>query len=203
MNEIYRPSNLPLTTQAAEGLPRRRWTTAELEEMARRGLFRDARGNDERFELIGGEVVPMSPKGNRHEIVRNQLATRIARLLPPSYEVGCEPQLNLAGDSYLFPDILVHSAAVLVPDVRGGDVLLLIEVADSSRSYDLTVKALTYAAHGVREYWVIDCERLETHVHRLQADGTYLPPKLHAASTTLTASLVPELAVKLADIRLA
>ena len=56
MNEIYRPPSLPLTTQAAEGLPRRRWTTAELEEMARRGLFRDARGNDERFELIGGGV---------------------------------------------------------------------------------------------------------------------------------------------------
>lgn len=203
MNEIYRPSNLPLTTQAAEGLPRRRWTTAELEEMARRGLFRDARGNDERFELIGGEVVPMSPKGNRHEIVRNQLATRIARLLPPSYEVGCEPQLNLAGDSYLFPDILVHSAAVLVPDVRGGDVLLLIEVADSSRSYDLTVKALTYAAHGVREYWVIDCDRLETHVHQDPSGDGYPPPTMHPAGAVLSAMLVPELSIRLTDIRLA
>jgi len=203
MNEIYRPPSLPLTTQAAEGLPRRRWTTAELEEMARRGLFRDARGNDERFELIGGEVVPMSPKGNRHEIVRNGLSRHLTRLCPSWVDVGYEPQFNLTGDTYLLPDLLIWPASILLPDVRGNDVLLLVEVADSSRSYDLTVKALTYAAHGVREYWVIDCDRLETHVHRLQADGTYLPPKLHAASTTLTASLVPELAVKLADIRLA
>ena len=138
MNEIYRPPSLPLTTQAAEGLPRRRWTTAELEEMARRGLFRDARGNEERFELIGGEVVPMSPKGNRHEIVRNGLSRHLTRLCPEWVDVGYEPQFNLTGDSYLLPDLLVWPAEILVPFVRGTDALLVIEVADRVANRSVT-----------------------------------------------------------------
>ena len=66
MNEQLRPASLPVTTQAAEGLPRRRWSVAEIEEMVAKGIIAE----DERFELIGGEVVPMSPKGNRHELLK-------------------------------------------------------------------------------------------------------------------------------------
>ena len=53
-------------TTAAEGLPRRRFTVAEVEAMVAAGVMKE----DERVELIGGELVPMSPKGNRHEIVK-------------------------------------------------------------------------------------------------------------------------------------
>ena len=69
MNEPLRPASLPGTTQAAEGLPRRRWSVAEIREMMAKGIILE----DERFELIGGEVVPMSPKGNRHELVKQAL----------------------------------------------------------------------------------------------------------------------------------
>jgi Uma2 family endonuclease len=70
MNEHLRPNRFPATTQAAEGLPRRRWTVAEIEAMVAQGIILE----DERFELVGGEVVPMSPKGRRHEILRGELA---------------------------------------------------------------------------------------------------------------------------------
>ena len=53
-------------TRAAEGLPRRRFTVAEVEAMVAAGVMKE----HERFELIGGELVPMSPKGNRHEVVK-------------------------------------------------------------------------------------------------------------------------------------
>ena len=69
MNLQLRPPALPATTQAAEGLPRRRWSVAEIEEMVAKGIILE----DERFELIGGEVVPMSPKGARHESVKKAL----------------------------------------------------------------------------------------------------------------------------------
>ena len=69
MNEQLRPRSLTIATQAAEGLPRRRWSVAEIEEMVAKGIIVE----DERFELIGGEVVPMSPKGNRHEVVKAAL----------------------------------------------------------------------------------------------------------------------------------
>ena len=58
-----------MATQAAEGLPRRRFTVAELEAMVAAGIL----DQDERIELIGGEVVPMSPKGNHHEILKAAL----------------------------------------------------------------------------------------------------------------------------------
>ena len=60
MNEQLRPHPLPAATQAAEGLPRRRFTVAEIRGMVAGGIIAE----DERFELIGGEVVPKSPKGN-------------------------------------------------------------------------------------------------------------------------------------------
>jgi hypothetical protein len=55
MNEMLRPPSLPHTTQAAEGLARRRWTVAEIEAKVRAGIIDE----DERFELIGGEMVPI------------------------------------------------------------------------------------------------------------------------------------------------
>jgi hypothetical protein len=58
MNEMYTSQNRP-TTRAADWLPRWRWTVVEIERMAAAGYFRE----DDRIELVGGEIVPMSPKG--------------------------------------------------------------------------------------------------------------------------------------------
>ena len=59
MNTHFRPPGTPVSTRAAEGLERRVWTVAEIEAMVAAGIIDE----DERFELIDGEVVPMSPKG--------------------------------------------------------------------------------------------------------------------------------------------
>ena len=59
-------------TSAAEGLPRRRFTVAEVEAMVAAGVMEE----DERVELIGGELVPMSPKGNQHEVLKTALLRR-------------------------------------------------------------------------------------------------------------------------------
>jgi Uma2 family endonuclease len=150
MNRIFiPPPPWRPTTQAADGLPRRRWLVAEIEKMAEDGYFRD----DERFELVGGEIVPMSPKGIRHEAIRGTLALHMARRTRDDIFVISEPQFNLDDDLYLNPDILVHPAAIPSAKVRGGDALLVVEVADSSLRYDLNTKAPMYAAYGVREYF--------------------------------------------------
>ncbi len=65
-------------TSAAEGLPRRRFTVAEVEAMVAAGVMEE----DERVELIGGELVPMSPKGNRHEVVKTALLAQWYRASP-------------------------------------------------------------------------------------------------------------------------
>ena len=66
------PPAAKLTTSAAEGLPRRRFTVAEVEAMVAAGVMEE----DERVELIGGELGPRSPKGIRHEVMKRTLVDR-------------------------------------------------------------------------------------------------------------------------------
>ena len=195
MNRIFTPPHRA-PTQTADGLPRWRWTIAEIERMAAEGYFRD----DERLELLGGEIVPMSPKGRRHEIIRISLTNRLIRMLPEDVTVAPEAQLNLSSDTYTVPDLLVCTASTRVPDLRGGDVLLVIEIADTSLSYDLTTKAALYASHGVREYWVINAVTLVTKVHRQPSGDRYASTEEVGPSDPLTASLVPSLSLSLDTI---
>ena len=196
MNEQLRRSDLTPTTQAADGLPRRRWTTAELARMVEAGIL----DPDERFELIGGEVVPMSPKGRRHEIVREEIAFILGRLASDDVRIVSEPQLNFDDDTFTLPDIVVRPAAILMPDVRGPTALLVIEVADSSLTYDLVAKAPLYARQGVREYWAVDAQTLATTVHREPAAEGYDSVRKVAPARRLVPQLSPALGLRLKDL---
>jgi Uma2 family endonuclease len=186
------------TTRAADGLPRWSWTVAEIERMAAGGYFRD----EDRFELVGGEIVPMSPKGRRHEIVREALAFRFSRVAPEGVFVASEPQFNLAEDTYAVPDILVRPAAIKTPDLRGVDALLVVEIADTSLAYDLQTKAQLYASHGVREYWVIDAATLVTTIHTEPSGATYATTREIGPGGLISPALAPALAVSLAALDL-
>jgi Uma2 family endonuclease len=193
MAQVPRP-----TTRAADGLPRWSWTVAEIERMAAGGYFRD----EDRFELVGGEIVPMSPKGRRHEIVREALAFRFSRAAPEGVFVVSEPQFNLAEDTYAVPDILVRPAAIKTPDLRGADALLVVEIADTSLAYDLQTKASLYASHGVLEYWVINAATLVTKLHTQPSGATYATITEIAPGALISLALVPALAVSLAALDL-
>jgi len=159
---------MPETTQAAEGLRRRPWTVAEIEAMVRAGIIAE----DERFELIGGEVVPMLPKGGRHEMVKMELNWHFQRTGPSHLWIAQETTLRLDDKSFLEPDFCVFPRSIFPGDMRGHDVLLAIEVADISLSYDRGRKLGVYAAYGIPEVWVIEAASLVTHVHRsLGAEG--------------------------------
>jgi Uma2 family endonuclease len=165
--------------------------------MAADGYFHE----DDRLELVGGDIVPASPKGERrHETIREVLALRFARATPESVFVGSVPQFNLADDTFLLPDVLIHTAAVKVPDVRGKDALLVVEVAGASLAYDSGIKARLYAFHGVREYWVIDAATLVTAVHTRPSATGYGDIKEIGPDRSLSPSLIPAFAISLATI---
>jgi len=193
MNELFSPAQQRPTTQTADGLPRWRWTAAEIEQMTAAGYFHE----DDRFELLGGEIVPMSPKGRRHEIVRLKLGYRFTRLASEDVFVAAEPQFNLGPDIFLVPDLLVHPNAIVTPDVRGSDALLVVEVAETSLAYDLKTKATLYAAHGVPEYWVINASTLVTTVHTRPSGNAYASAPEIARDKLLVPTLVPSLAISL------
>jgi Uma2 family endonuclease len=197
MNEAFVRHPRP-TTRAAEGLPRWSWSVSEIERLSAGGYFRD----DDRFELVGGEIVPMSPKGRRHEIIRVALALRFSRGTPDSIVIASEPQFNLAEDSYTVPDVLIHHAKFVTPDVGGKDALLVVEVAETSLAYDRGMKARLYASYGLREYWVINAATLVTAVHTNPSATGYGDIKEIGPEGTLSPTLVPGFAISLATIEL-
>ncbi len=193
--QTHRP-NERKTTQAAEGLPRRRFTVADVEAMVTAGLMDE----DERVELIGGELVPMSPKGNHHEVLKTKLMIEWARRLPEGVLFTPETTFRLSEDTYLEPDFTFYEASIGLKDLNGGNALLVVEIADSSFAYDIGRKAALYASFGIRELWVIHALRLETRIHREPGESGYRYVEDRPATETLTPLLLPSLATRLADL---
>ncbi|WP_036292749.1 Uma2 family endonuclease [Methylosinus sp. PW1] len=196
MNPHLRPIGLPLETQAAEGLPRRCWSVAEIEEMLRAGIIDE----DERFELIGGEVVPMSPRGARHEWVKIAVNRFLIKAAPSHLEVAPETTLRLDARTFVEPDFCVFPRGLPLTALDGPAVLLAIEVADSSLAYDKGRKISVYAAFGVREVWVVDAVRAVTFIHRRLGAAGYAEIVELAGAARLEPMLAPELAFSLAEL---
>ena len=189
---------MPETTQAAEGLPRRPWTVAEIEAMLAAGIIDE----DERFELIGGEVVPMHAKGGRHEMVKIELNRHFQRSVPDDLSIGPETTLRLDPKTFLEPDFCVFPRAVAPGDMRGHDVILAVEVSDTSLAYDRGRKIGIYAAFGIPEVWVIDANSLVTRVHRhLGAEG-FRTVFEAGADEEIAATRAPQVAMCLARLGL-
>lgn len=167
MNEFtHQPRS---TTQSAEGIPRLRWTLAEFERLTELGMF----GEDDRIELVGGELIPMSPKGVQHEVVKGALVNWLRRNLPNDLDMHVEPGWRPQGIDYVEPDFLIGPAGCNPTSISPADIVLIVEVAHSSLKLDTTVKAETYARHGVPEYWVVNAHTLTTRVHQQPSAAGY------------------------------
>ena len=188
----------PMTTNAAEGLPRRRFTVAELERMMAAGILDE----DERIELIGGDIVPMSPKGNQHESVKTALTVYWARKLPDDFLFTTESTFRLTQDTYLELDFVFYPKATGIAGLTAATAKLVVEIADTSLGYDLGRKAGLYAVFGIAELWVIDAVRLQTRIHRDPTLTGYSSAVDLPASQRLVPDALPALAVVLVELEL-
>ena len=187
-------------TSAAEGLPRRRFTVAEVEAMVAAGVMEE----DERVELIGGELVPMSPKGNHHEVVKAALLRRWYRAAPDEVDLVPETTFRLSEDTYLEPDVVIYPRTTGIRGLAADNVLLVVEIADSSLRYDIGRKAALYAGFGIRELWVIDAVRLTTRVLREPAADGYREARDFGPADGLMPLIAPEpFALRLDELKLA
>jgi Uma2 family endonuclease len=185
-------------TTAAEGMVRRRFTVAELEQMVAAGILDE----DERIELIGGDVVPMSPKGDYHEVLKASLAVYWARRLPDDLMVVTETTFRLTDDTYLEPDFVFYPKASGIRGLGAGTARLVVEIADSSLAYDLGRKANIYAAFGIAELWVINAVTLQVRIHRDPTPTGYRTIVDLPQTERLEPLLVPALAVTLSELDL-
>ena len=100
--------------RAADGLPRRAFTVDDINRMMEVGIFSE----DERFELIEGDLVMMSPKHVAHERIKNALNSALVRALPENAFVSIEGTIQLAHDILVEPDITVISKSVYDVDPK-------------------------------------------------------------------------------------
>ena len=151
---------------------RRRFTADEYQEMGRAGILRE----DDRVELIDGEVLAMSPIGPSHNGTVNRLTALFGRLVGAAAIVQIGGPVRVDAYSEPQPDlVLLKARADFYASALPGsvDVLLAVEVAQSSLAYDRGVKSSLYARRGIAEYWIVDLNGGEVIRHTESVDGRY------------------------------
>lgn len=141
---------------------RRRFTAGEYHKMAEAGILRE----DDRVELIEGEISQMAPIGSRHAACVNQLNRLLVRGVGDEMIVSVQNPVRLDERNEPEPDLALLRARDYRHSLPGPeDVLLLIEVSDTTLSYDRNVKLPLYARAGVPEAWIVDLanETVERH----------------------------------------
>lgn len=181
-------------TRAAEGLDRRGFTLAEVEKMIEAGIL-DA---DEKFELIDGEIVPMSPQATPHLLMKARIARWLAGIAPASVDIVQDATLVLADQTFVEPDILVLNPDRSRRYPEADQARLVVEIADSSRARDLFTKAPRYGAAGVPELWVAELNERVTYVFRKPGTGDWANAARVSFDDALEAEFLPGQSVTLA-----
>ncbi len=158
---------VPLVAPENERFPNRiRWTVEECYRLAEAGYLRG------RYEVIDGEILSKMGQKPPHRMILKLFASWLISLFGYMYVQEQDP-IRIPGEVGHYaepePDIAVtklsttdYASAHPGPD----DLIVVVEIADSSRDFDLGAKALLYARAGVREYWVADVNAMRIHIHR-------------------------------------
>ncbi len=128
-------------------MPRRRFTVDEYEQMAVSGILHE----EDRVELVAGEIIEMSPIGIRHMQCVNRLTRLLSRLLADDVIVSARNPIQLSDNSQPQPDIAIIYDRNYQAIPTAADTPIVIEVADSSRDYDRGFTFAIYAAAGIAE----------------------------------------------------
>jgi Uma2 family endonuclease len=176
-----------------------RFTVDDYHRLAQIGIL----GADERVELLDGQIVEMSPIGPRHAGCVKNLARLLYRKLGDAVLLGVQDPVVLGARSEPQPDIAVlkpradtYSSAHPRPE----DILLVIEVADTSLESDREVKLPLYAGAGIPEAWLVDLEHDVLEVHRQPGPEGYREVRTLARGDTLAALLVATGAIAVDEV---
>jgi Uma2 family endonuclease len=178
---------------------RRPLTVAEYHRMGEAGILTE----DDRVELIEGQLVAMSPIGSDHSGTVNALTRLLVRAVGDRAVVAVQNPVQLDELSEPQPDF-----SVLKPrdddyrrsTQRSDDVLLVIEVAKGSLAYDRAVKRALYALHGIPELWIVNLTANEVEVSRSPANGQYASVSRLDRNAILEPELLAGVAIPIAAL---
>lgn len=176
---------------------RRRFTADEYHRMAEAGILHE----DDRIELIDGEIMEMAAIGGRHAACVNDLTELFVTRLAGRAIVSVQNPVRLSSHAEPEPDLLLlrprpDRYREALPDP--GDVLLLIEVSDTTLPYDRQIKLPRYAAAGIPEVWIVDLAAGRVLVHRQPTDDLYREARV-IDQGALSPVAFPDIALRLEE----
>lgn len=164
--------------------------------MANKGILNP----EERVELIEGVIMPMAAKKPPHSAITQSASDYLRELFLGMALVRVQEPIYLNSRSEPEPDI-----AIVRHDVRRyidhhptpEEVLLVVEVADRTLSFDCKRKVKLYSQAGIADYWVIDVKQQRVFVFRELADKTYQQETVWSKDAVVRAVAFPDIAVSL------
>ncbi len=171
---------------------RHRFTTDEYHKMGETGIFRE----DDRVELVEGEIVEMTPIGWRHAETVTTLNMLLAQHSAGHYDVSVQNPVVLGTRDEPQPDLALLRAdrdRARLPHPE--DVLLVVEVAETSLSYDREIKLPLYARAGVPEAWLVDLRNGVIEVHTEPAREGYKAARKFSRTETVASVTVPQVSI--------
>jgi len=182
----------------AISIERKAFTVGEYEQMISAGVLSE----DERLELIEGEILAMSPIGGLHIQVVNRLNRLLVLLLKDQAVVSIQNPVRLR-NSEPQPDVAILRSTVNdrpagVP--RASDVVLVVEVADTSVDLDRTIKIPLFGREGIPEAWLVDLAQGSIEVYRGPGPSGYRNKQTLGASDFLTIEAIADTRLLVDDI---
>ena len=180
-------------------LTRHKLTVDDYHRMAEVGIL----GEDDRVELIDGELIDMAPAGSGHgsSVMRFTQALVLASVGRALVSVQNSVRLDQVSEPQPDFAILRPRADFYATALPGpADVLLLIEVADSSLQFDRTVKLPLYARAGIPEVWIVDLQHGVLTAHRVPVSEGYQEVTTHGRGDRLALALAPEITLSMDQI---
>jgi Uma2 family endonuclease len=180
-----------------------RWTRSEYYKMAEVGLF-----DGKHVELLEGQVIEMSPMGSRHRTAVILAGDALRQVFRQGYFVSTQCPLDFSEITEPEPDVAVIAGQVRdYAEAHPTTAVLIVEVADTSLTYDRTTKASLYAKAGMVEYWILNLVDRQLEVHRTPvADATqpygfgYAAITIRMATEVVTPLTMPQAAIAVAEV---
>jgi Uma2 family endonuclease len=176
-----------------------RFTVREYHRMGEVGILHE----DERVELIDGEIVEMTPIGSPHAACVDRLNRLFSSALADRAQVRVQSPVRLDDANEVQPDIsLLRMKATSYADAHPGpdDVLLVVEVADTSLEFDRTTKLSLYARFGIQEVWLVNLPDSCVEVHRRPTGKTYRTRALHSEGESCQPEAFTDVSLRVDDI---
>jgi Uma2 family endonuclease len=182
----------------------KRFTIAEYHRLVELGFFSE----DDRVELIKGEIVQIAAKGIPHSVCETRLERELYKLVGDRATLRGQQPITLSNNSEPEPDRVIaknRDDDYLANHPSPSDILLLIEIADSSLKYDQETKLSIYAEAGISDYWIFNLvdnylECYSEHYRDLQGKSGYRHKLILLPNESVNLPCFPDLVLYLSKV---